>query len=52
MSTPGEILDVTEEVLRRHGPEKSNVVDVARALDVSHGTIYRTFRARRPFATR
>jgi len=27
----------------RHGPAKTNVVDVARALDVSHGTIYRHF---------
>jgi N-hydroxyarylamine O-acetyltransferase len=36
-------MDATEEVLRRHGPEKTNVVDVARALNVSHGTIYRHF---------
>ena len=43
MPTPEEILDATEKVLRRHGPEKTNVVDVARALDVSHGTIYRHF---------
>jgi AcrR family transcriptional regulator len=43
MPTQEEILDTTEEVLRKFGPEKTNVVDVARALDVSHGTIYRHF---------
>jgi AcrR family transcriptional regulator len=32
-----------EQVLRRFGPEKTSVVDVARALNVSHGTIYRHF---------
>jgi AcrR family transcriptional regulator len=37
------ILDAAEGVLRRFGPEKSSVVDVARALQVSHGTIYRHF---------
>jgi AcrR family transcriptional regulator len=43
MLTSEEILDASEDVLRRFGPEKTNVVDVARALDVSHGTIYRHF---------
>lgn len=43
MPTREDILDATEEVLRRFGPEKTNVVDVARVLDVSHGTIYRHF---------
>ncbi len=43
MPTKKDILDATEEVLRTFGPEKTNVVDVARALDVSHGTIYRHF---------
>ncbi|MDP4162817.1 MAG: TetR family transcriptional regulator [Bacillota bacterium] len=37
------ILDTAEQVLRRFGPEKTSVVDVARALNVSHGTIYRHF---------
>lgn len=41
--TPERILDMAEEVLRRHGPAKTTVVDVARALDVSHGSIYRHF---------
>jgi AcrR family transcriptional regulator len=38
-----EILDAAEEVLRRHGPAKTGVVDVARALDVSHASVYRHF---------
>ena len=35
------ILDAAEEVLRRFGPGKATVVDVARALGVSHGSVYR-----------
>jgi AcrR family transcriptional regulator len=41
--TPERILEAAEEVLRRFGPAKANVVDVARALDVSHGSVYRHF---------
>src|SRR4249919_3016690 len=41
--TPERILVAAEEVLRRYGPAKANVVDVARALDVSHGSVYRHF---------
>lgn len=41
--TKETILDTTEQVLRRFGPEKTSVVDVARALGVSHGTIYRHY---------
>ncbi|RII18376.1 HTH-type transcriptional repressor KstR2 [Streptomyces sp. YIM 130001] len=41
--TPERILAATEEVLRRHGAAKANVVDVARALGVSHGSVYRHF---------
>lgn len=41
--TKDRILDTAEEVLRRFGPAKATVVDVARALDVSHGSIYRHF---------
>ncbi|HSZ41425.1 MAG TPA: TetR family transcriptional regulator [Trebonia sp.] len=37
------ILSATEEVLRRHGPAKATVVDVARALGVSHTAVYRHF---------
>ena len=41
--TPERILDAAEEVLRRYGPAKTTVIDVARFLEVSHGTIYRHF---------
>jgi AcrR family transcriptional regulator len=41
--TAEAILDTAEEVLRRFGPAKASVVDVARALDVSHGSVYRHF---------
>jgi AcrR family transcriptional regulator len=41
--TTEAILDTAEEVLRRYGPGKASVVDVARALDVSHGSVYRHF---------
>ncbi|MGW2819789.1 TetR family transcriptional regulator [Streptomyces sp. NPDC001443] len=44
--TAERILEATEEVLRRHGPEKATVVDVARALGVSHGSVYRHFRTK------
>jgi AcrR family transcriptional regulator len=41
--TPQRILGATEDVLRRFGPAKANVADVARALNVSPGSIYRHF---------
>lgn len=41
--TAERILDAAEEVVRRHGPSKATVVDVARALGVSHGSVYRFF---------
>lgn len=41
--TPERILEAAEEVLRRFGLTKTTVVDVARALGVSHGSIYRHF---------
>jgi hypothetical protein len=37
--TPERILEATEDVLRRFGLTKATVVDVARALDVSHGSV-------------
>ncbi len=37
------ILDIAEEVLRRYGPAKATVIDVARALGVSHGSVYRHY---------
>jgi AcrR family transcriptional regulator len=41
--TSDRILVAAEEVLRRYGPAKANVVDVARALGVSHGSVYRHY---------
>lgn len=41
--TPERILEAAEEALRRFGPDKATVVDVARALGVSHGSVYRHF---------
>ena len=37
------ILDAAEAVLRRHGPGKTNVVDVARELGQTHASVYRYF---------
>lgn len=37
------ILAAAEEVLRRHGVAKANVVDVAQMLGVSHASVYRHF---------
>jgi AcrR family transcriptional regulator len=37
------ILDAAVEQLRRHGPAKTGVVDVARALGISHAAVYRHF---------
>jgi AcrR family transcriptional regulator len=41
--TPEAILDAAEEVLRRFGPGKATVVDVAKALGVSHASVYRHY---------
>jgi AcrR family transcriptional regulator len=41
--TSERILEAAEDVLRRFGPSKATVVDVARALGVSHGSVYRHF---------
>ncbi len=41
--TRDRILEAAEQVLRRFGPAKTTVVDVARALGVSHGSVYRHF---------
>ena len=35
------VLAAAEDVIRRHGPAKATVVDVARALGVSHTAVYR-----------
>jgi AcrR family transcriptional regulator len=44
--TRDKILEAAEEVLRRFGPSKATVVDVARALGVSHGSVYRHFESK------
>jgi AcrR family transcriptional regulator len=41
--TRERILETAEDVIRRFGPAKATVVDVARALGVSHGSVYRHF---------
>ncbi|WP_336209033.1 TetR family transcriptional regulator [Nonomuraea sp. LPB2021202275-12-8] len=41
--TRDQILSAAQDVLRRYGPAKATVVDVARALGVSHGSVYRHF---------
>ena len=39
--TRDRILSTAEDVIRRFGPTKATVVDVARALGVSHAAVYR-----------
>lgn len=41
--TRERILEAAEKVFRRFGPHKTTVVDVARLLGVSHGSVYRHF---------
>jgi AcrR family transcriptional regulator len=41
--TADRILEAAVVVLRRFGPDKATVVDVARALRVTHGSVYRYF---------
>lgn len=44
--TTEKILVTAEDVLRRYGPAKATVLDVARALGVSHGSVYRHFQSK------
>jgi AcrR family transcriptional regulator len=41
--TRAAILDAAEALLRRHGPDKLAVTDVARARKMSHANVYRFF---------
>ncbi len=43
IDTRTRILDAAVDQLRRHGPAKTGVVDVARALGISHAAVYRYF---------
>ncbi|PAC95447.1 TetR/AcrR family transcriptional regulator [Bacillus paralicheniformis] len=45
--TKEQILAATEDTLRRFGVAKTSITDVAKALDVSHGTIYRHFKSKK-----
>ena len=42
-NTRERILVAAEELLRRHGPAKTTVADVARSLGMSHANVYRHF---------
>jgi AcrR family transcriptional regulator len=42
-ATYERIVDACEALIRRHGPAKATVVDVARALGMSHANVYRHF---------
>jgi AcrR family transcriptional regulator len=44
--TREQIVQAAEDVLRRYGPAKATVVDVARVLGVSHGSVYRYFNSK------
>ena len=37
------ILNATEKVIRRFGPDKANITDVAKLLKVSHAALYRYY---------
>jgi AcrR family transcriptional regulator len=41
-----KILEAAEEVFRRFGPAKTTVVDVAKVLGMSHGSVYRHFESK------
>lgn len=43
LATRERILTAAEDMLRRHGPSRATVVDVARSLGMSHANVYRHF---------
>lgn len=43
VDTRTRILEAAAALLRRHGPDKLTVVDVAKRLGMSHGNVYRHF---------
>ncbi len=44
--TTEKILASAKVLIRRHGQDKTNIVDIAKALGTSHTTIYRHFRSK------
>lgn len=44
--TREQIVEAAEGTLRHYGPAKTTVMDVARALGVSHGSVYRHFESK------
>jgi AcrR family transcriptional regulator len=44
IDTHNEILETAKTLLRRYGHDKMTVVDIARALGMSHANVYRFFR--------
>jgi len=44
VDTRGEIIETAKTLLRRYGHDKMTVVDIARALGMSHANVYRFFR--------
>lgn len=42
-TTRERIIQAAEDLIRRHGPVKTRVVDVARHLNMSHANVYRHF---------
>lgn len=45
--TKEQILSATEDAVRRFGMAKTSITDVAKLLNVSHGTIYRHFKSKK-----
>jgi len=44
--TQRQILDTAKVLLRRYGPDKMTVMDIARELRMSHANVYRFFRTK------
>ena len=46
ITTRERIIEAAEELLRRYGPTKTKVVDLARHLNMSHANVYRHFESK------
>ncbi|MFN6943007.1 MAG: TetR/AcrR family transcriptional regulator, partial [Parvibaculum sp.] len=47
LSSPRDrILETARDLIRRFGGDKTNVVDIAQAMGLSHSAIYRHFRSK------